>query len=776
MRRTVAFLAACASTLSAGLALAWFYAAPVQLADNFKSDETIQTMTVKLDVGAGGADLEEPVALDLGLGFPLWLAPLGQAGTNPEFGAVPQQSTAGSKLQAGSSATFTFELQPAFGPGLDELRTTPQLLADVRVSDIARVGIASQGANNWILAGYEITINGKPFSAKANIGLTTKDAQDAAQAKLAKLNQQIGPLNDERTDLETLVKAQLATPDDADRLKQIVADLAPLTAEKQRLEGQLQGKYAWFVDQGFVSPWRQNALLQSAKLTLVTCSHPGADTQNYVYLQTGGHKYLLGSPTLPLSSSAGAQEFVLDLIAGPLTAADLRGWAVGMLANPEPYGTTPNRWHPQRIMAQIDGQVVYDSDENALDHNSLEIIRLIPPAHRDADGTLVIDTQTPRELFVWQAGKGLGLDQYPPEKGPPPPLSDEGGTLPGAGAQGVTGDGGVLPGDGGVMPGDGTGGLPPPDSGGWPDPAIDPPPWGIPFQIDSVRITQGWKTNQVFRVDWTVSGNESEIHHYVVALVPVVPQAPVPYNWAAMHPLTFTAPPGSRTSFGMLPPAPYPFSLFLAPIVVGVPIDPGMIPHQRIGPARPIFHANALAVKQPWLRPFYQISGSMPPTLFPVSLSTPWSFGRAVWPAGPVTSHRAILFDRASPGWNIAARPLPGDIFTVYYFDTPILVGHQRLLANVGFLGGPGAANAVTVQMTSRVLFPNHAVWSPPEPPITVALASPPWADVPMPVLEKYDSFTDLPHRLRFQFRISGGAFDPAHPPSLIGLRLQPAP
>ena len=40
-------------------------------------DDELQTLTVKIDVSDQGEDLNEPVALDLGLGFPLWLYPVG---------------------------------------------------------------------------------------------------------------------------------------------------------------------------------------------------------------------------------------------------------------------------------------------------------------------------------------------------------------------------------------------------------------------------------------------------------------------------------------------------------------------------------------------------------------------------------------------------------------------------------------------------------------------------------------------------------------------------
>src|SRR5262245_34854527 len=130
-----------------------------QPAKDFKADDVVQTLSVKLDVGADGDDLAEPVALDLGLGFPLWLEPVGRKeGEIAPFGAVAQQSTAKDKVAAGSSVTFTFGV--AEEAGQDAFQTTKQLMAGVRVSDIARIGFASAGSSNWQLAGYEINING----------------------------------------------------------------------------------------------------------------------------------------------------------------------------------------------------------------------------------------------------------------------------------------------------------------------------------------------------------------------------------------------------------------------------------------------------------------------------------------------------------------------------------------------------------------------------------------------------------------------------------------
>ncbi|MFH1267247.1 MAG: hypothetical protein ABIK89_16080, partial [Planctomycetota bacterium] len=421
--------------------------ADTPFAERFQPEDTIQTLAVTIEVGAAGEDLTEPVALDLGLGFPFWLHPVGRPeNTTAPFGAVPQQTTAQGRLPAGSSATFTFDL--AGDPGQDVFLTTPQLLARVRVSDISRVGFASSGSTGWVLDGYEIQVNGRPLASGKALGVSPKQAQDAVHAKLKDLQLKIQPLLSERSAIEDFIKAKLATEADTKRLVEVEAELVPLLKEQYRCERQLQGKHPWFEDAQFVSPWREKGLIGSAKVTLVTRTHGAADTRNHIYLQTGGHKYLLGTLAAPLSAARGPQVFPLDLVAGPLTAGDLRGFAVGMLAPANPYARAPDRWHPERILVEVDGRTVYDSEENALDRDSLKAIRLIPPVHVDEQGMLVTNTPIARETFLWEAGKGQGLDlaaggdpedlpptdspSYPDaEPGPDPGLFGEGGiTLP----------------------------------------------------------------------------------------------------------------------------------------------------------------------------------------------------------------------------------------------------------------------------------------------------------------------------------------------------------
>ena len=797
--------------------------------------ETIQTLTVRIDVGAPGTELDEPVALDLGLGFPFWLQPVGRE--EPEtvpFGAVPQQTTAGASVPAGSGATFTFCVDDEAGQ--DRLRRTSQMLAGVQVSDVARIGFASQGASNWTLAGYEIEINGRSFASNNAVNVRAQDAQDSARGELAELRLAIAPLESERNDLVALAEAELATEEDRARLAAVEAELMPLAAQRQRLEAQIAGRCAWFEEPGFRSPWRGDAAIRSARVTLVTSQHAGADTQNYVYFRTGGHKYVLNRDAEPLSGMLGSQQFDLDLLAGPLTAADLRGYAVGMLGHGQPYGEAPDRWHPERILVELDGRIVYDSDASRIDHDSLQAIRLIPPAHLDERGEIVANVPTAREAFVWEAGQGAGLDlveggalPLPDADDPMFPEAEPGLDQAGLDAgypdewdAGFDGSGGLFPPEFPPFPGETDwffpgGGWGPdagwPGAGGfadwWPgwDPAwgdrpdwldfvfnwllpdleplpdgADPPPAGEPFQVESVRIAGGWRYGDTFTIDWTVSGDEGQIDHFQVQLLPVYPEQENPFGMALVND---PAPAGARTLSVELPPVMIADPIYyLAPVVTAVPSDPEGTEHERIGPARPLFPAGTNPFHQPELANSY-VCTFIPPGVIVDTVSfggEPGGAGRAVWAAGEVESHNAILFDNATPAWNIGVRPEPGDDTIRLHLVQEAFTGRHRVVAHVGFLNGPGASNHVQVEMhcslepvTDDPLAPAPIHYDVTLPPLDLPVGE---DAAPMQRLEQVVDQADLGWGgnclLSIQLVVRGGAVDPVHPPALVGVRLVP--
>jgi hypothetical protein len=758
-----------------------------------RADEPVRSVSVMLTVGAGGDDLRERVALDLGLGFPLWLEPVGaRSGEPPPFGAVPQQSSAAAVVRAGADATFTFAA--AGDPGQDGLRTTPQLLAGVRVGDIRRVAFAGPGAGDWELAGYEVRVNDRTVAA-GRPGVRPKQLLARDGAKLAEVGRAAGPLEREGADLRDLTRAKLATPDDARRLEEVEKQLAALAPEKARLEARLQGRAAWFTAPDVDLPARADGpAVRSARVKVQTRAHDGADTHNYVYFRTGGAKYLIGSPERPLTPAAGAQEFDLDLRAGPLAADGLRGWALGMLAAPQPQGDAPDRWHPQRLVVEIDGRVVYDSDQVDRDRRSLDAVRLIPPAQLDAAGAPRENRPAARELFVWEAGSGAGLDERDqplplpkpdesaaprPESGPRPPVVNN-----------VT----VINGGAPNFPGEG----PPwdvPADGGPQGPVvnitqnvfnfgIDPTSAGRPFQVENVRITDGVKTSDTFTVRWDLYGDEAGVHHYEVYLVQLTPEATVP-GGVPDGPLVLmsgSVAPGVHTCTAApagLSGQPFNTNLWLRPLVRAVPADPATATgHERFGPARPAFPATALR-PQPVLHPFFWRSTTLagrpefpPPPALPSVLG---AFRRpglvtAAWQEGQVECN-GVIYDDGGPAGNIAVRTTgPGQKARVWLPTGNMLPqppGKKRyLVANVGFEGA--ATGHVKVQMSFYQSPPGF-------PPITTG----PVTTVTVPDVSLLSlEIPTVPgaHSVIARFDFDDFTGDPAHPPTLLGVRVVEKP
>jgi hypothetical protein len=305
---------------------------------------------------------------------------------------------------------------------------------------------------------------------------------------------------------------------------------------------------------------------------------------------------------------------------------------------------------------------------------------------------------------------------------------------------------------------------------------------GNPFQIETVAITDGWKYDDTFTVEWTVSGDEGPIDHYEVSLISMRPDQVVPFG-ATLASANLAA--GTRQFSTTLPARVGPPIRYLAPVVVAVPSDPALTPHERIGPAKAVFPAGTTLRSHPELQNTY-ISYTGGPPVLNVSFAGPVSFGgqpaglgRAVWAAGEVESHNGILFDNASPGWNIGVRPEPGEKIRIT-LKKQWFTGKHRLIACVGFLGSSGG-NLVTVVMRSGLremngagdhLYPDQSAT------LTDPVGGPP---PPMKFLEQVvDEPTDAnwagDTRLWINFHFEGGAVDPAHPPALFGVRVIPEP
>lgn len=810
--------------------------AGISLGKDFTAEEPVESIAVKIGVGADGGDLAEPVALDLGLGFPLWLHPVGLGEKEGAlFGAVPPLAGTARTVRAGESANFTF--RGGEDVGQDVMGTCGQLLAGVRVSDISRVGFASRGSNDWVLAEYEIRINGKPFAANDGLGAKAREKQDVACARIPELGPKVAPLQAEADELKALIETGLVTDQDKRRMRDIEERLLPMVKERERLRRQVGGSYPWFIEPDFHSAWRSGEEIRSVKVTLVTAAHTGADTRNHVYFRAGGHKYLVSSPANPLKPSGGPREMPLDLFAGPLTAGDLRGYAIGMLGTDEPFDKTPDRWHPQRLMVEVDGRVVYDSEENDIDRMSLESIRIIPPAHLDESGKVVKNTPGAREAFFWEAGKGMGLDLVNggaldlPAKGQPGFPGSEPG-LEGSPAfedtvvveqwGGFSDDYPPFPGEGGFGPGwgwedDWGGGWGPGWGFGpsWMDvllgaiggvapllPGLDPPPVGEPFQVTSVRMTPPANPAGTFTIQWDVMGDAGAIQDFTVLILPVRPDQPNPIDFAA--PLAEINGMGSGTRnigtalshYPAVAERPY---LYLIPVVIAhatdAAVDAGVGDHTGVGLALPyVFSATDPGQMQIF---FARDAAGVG---IPVSPSDPGGPGPAVWFAGEVVSHRiGLLFGSTMPEQNLVIRPgaAPGhdDVYVVMM--SPLIAGRYRCLFNLGFEGEAGGLNGAdgdVIGMLSgggpvRRYYPGapYVIPAPWPQPLTHAVSTP-GGDEPMPVVaiqeppgtqHVIDTVADGGPgmwQLSTAIHVKGAAVDPDYPCVLFGLRLIKVP
>jgi hypothetical protein len=800
--------------------------AEVQVGRDFQANEPLETIRLELVVGPGGEDLDEPIALDLGLGFPLWLHRLGRVETTAApFGAVSQRGTAAHAIRAGERATFEFSTT-ASGE-LDDLRTTPQLLAGVRVSDISRVGFTSRADHGWIIAGYTIQINGKPFLSNSAVNVNGRGRQDEARERLTELNRDVGPQQTEMADLQALVAAGLATDADRARLGELERTLSPQLAEQRRLERQLLGAAPFFTESGFQPDWRTNGAIEKVKVTVVTAPHTGSETRNYVYFRTGGHKYLLGLPTNPLSPDRGPQEFELDLTTAPLTASDLRGYALGMLAHHEPYGDAPDRWHPQRLLVEVDGRIVYDSEENAIDRASLAAIRIVPPAHVNGAGQVVTNTPVAREAFVWEAGSGAGLDlvnggteALPAEDDPTYPAAEPGlnveqnvtvveqeaeawydplaDPFPGEcgfgpewepGGGGWDGGGYWPPGWGppGWDPGWGPGWTPGP---GWLDLLmyglleefgllpewVIPDPVGEPPQVENVVIN--WST---FNVEWTVVGDAGQIDHFVVEVVRVRPDLDVPLGEALSEPAVVAAdqrsfPFGSLVVLPVADTEEVRSRSYWAVRVAIVPTDPAIGVDPAYSSARPLNDADHSIDLVPTFR--YDAGGPLEDR--PLSpIGEPEFPGPAAWQAGQTDTHNGIVFSGAGDQYHVAARAENDAEHLTVFFNGNLHPGRYRLIAYLGFRGAVEQTTTVTVGASCRM-------WDPADPPhwigypaAAVLTADPAAAPLPLqPLIMDIDTAHIGPGNMDFQvsYRFSYANIDPNHPPVLIGVRLLDVP
>jgi hypothetical protein len=146
-------------------------------------------------------------------------------------------------------------------------------------------------------------------------------------------------------------------------------------------------------------------------------------------------------------------------------------------------------------------------------------------------------------------------------------------------------------------------------------------------------------------------------------------------------------------------------------------------------------------------------------------------FGRAAWYFAGEQGHIDLDFGDPAPGYNIAFRPLPGDDVIGTSFGGGTVNGAYRIVANVGFLGGPDANNTATFRAYA-VLTSGGGVH--PYPIVDVPVTVAPGVPLPMPVIEIDVDSADVgggPADLLIVIFVEGGTLDFDHP---FGLRVIP--
>ncbi len=658
-----------------------------------KTDD-VRELVVELTVGAGSDELDEPVGLDLGLGFPFWLHPLGRddrleksfsitidnadgdqdfhyyldaesqtvkagdvlkhesdepmlvqfhdgndrvektllngefhVGINTEtklwdlfpsepsrieegpvpFGAIPQLSTAGKTLAPGKSASFTFQLKG--DPAQDRFRTSAQLLDGIKVGDISRIGFIGRGQANWILAGYEIHINDELFAVNDEVDRGANDDHVDIRKRKVELAADAAELSQKISDLRALEDAALASPEEIKNLAGLVEELKPLSKSLKWLEGQIEASYPWFIESEFEQEQRSANLI---KIRLETEDHKGADTRNHGYFRVGGRKYQIASFHRPLHHKLNPQVIELDPVAAPLTISDANDIALGMLANGFAYEDVPDRWHPKRVAVEVDGKVIYDSDEVKRDKESLKAICIIPPSHLDGDGQLVDNAKhSSREVFLWQPGSDLGIAPdagTSPDNDPAKPEpSDEANSNPENSANNSNGNAqngeNNFQSDNGQYDGadwnSGNQDYGRPDPSNWggsqnqQTPGTYATPLGLQLAVGNVGIAQGWRLDHEFTIRWDAFGDETQVAFYEVDLLAFSPQDPRPVGQSIIGGARRAAAGERRLQFIKIPQLPNNSndSFYVIPRVFPQLAD-GSVGDPRFGAGRPIFPAN----------------------------------------------------------------------------------------------------------------------------------------------------------------------------------------
>ena len=376
----------------------------------FTGSEAIESIKVTLKIGANGSGLDEKVDLHLGTGFPLRLYPLGDDSREPAFAAFPQKSSlerGSNSLEPGSTATFEFSASGEAGQ--DVLKTTPELLKDLLVSDIQTIGFATLGSSDWTLEGYRIDVNGELFAENDSLDINPSALISGKRAEQEAMLPENETLLQEIETLETYVEANLATEADKQQLDEKRALVKEASGPINELTGQSSGYLPFFTEpsENFTPVGGAAPPVGEVNVTLVVGGGEQPGTRNPLYVKAGGKKFQLTSEVDPLSGIDAPQEFTIsasDLGTSPVSRTDLEQIGIGLIGNSEEFGQVPDRAKIQRLVVKADGETVYDSERKAEDRRSLQAHWLVPPAHLDNEGGIILNAEKGDEKHLWTTG------------------------------------------------------------------------------------------------------------------------------------------------------------------------------------------------------------------------------------------------------------------------------------------------------------------------------------------------------------------------------------
>ncbi len=695
------------------------------------AEEPVESIKITLGVGTDGAALSEPVDVHLGLGFPLRLYPLGGVRREPSFAAFPHKSSLegmATTIAPGQMATFEFSTKENEA-GLDALRTSQQLLSDVKCGDLQRIGFASQGRVDWILAGYRIEVNGKLFAANGLVDARVQEKLASSRDSLMK----ILPEYERKTNRDDL------TDDEK-------AELKTEHALVRALSGRVVGAVPWFEEtsEAFKPTPPAGTKVENLRIMLTGGSGPQQGTRNPLYLQAGARKFLLTSEADPLRDASEPQLYDIapfELAMNPLTREVLAAPGVGVVGSGAPTNKVPDRAQLQRLTIEADGQPVYDSEKQPDDQKTLPSVWLTPAAHFDEAGDVVRTLATSREVPVWMSGMKAAEEPagpLPPEPPPLPMLPPIVGPAIGLPPPPL------LPPVRTILPG----GLPPP--GGALLPLLNAlaqllfplPPGGAPL-ISGVRVaptTPIVRDGDAVTVNWNVGGAMGNVASWRVDLFAVLPHKPVPVLNAPLATLIgvppgatgIVMPPINRANVAALlaPGSAEALYLYVQPRVTALDIL-GNVLTAANGSLLPLFPSGTTTAavglrRGPFLRPTgllgfwapaFQVTPNPPPPpglpWAPMPLADPLAIRNAWSLTNEHGSHFGLLFASHEnfpgittlPAWSTSSRPTgDGTEQITIRFEglVPMPAGANglRAVAHLGFVGG--AAPATTGKVLAR--------------------------------------------------------------------------